>query len=145
MELLEEITEAEEMQYRKIQLAREARRWAETELGVFPNLSFERVATYPAVYAVFAALPDGLESAYKHGLDFVDFNTYSDARRFRSEWDAEGYHTNVVGFEAINTFSMPITPALLRQSFLRILEVVLHEQFHIHVDNKGWRFPLHVE
>jgi len=129
----------------KLKLVRDAKRFAVEKLGITENPSFENVGDNGAFYGVYVAWKHCLDSPFGDAYGRVCFSNEQKAKRYQIKNERRGLDTNFVIWNATSRMDCPITSSLLSKSETRIVEIVLHENFHIHVDIENMWVPRCIE
>ena len=117
-----------------VNLVKELKAYAVTELGISENPSFQSVEEGEWFYGIYVSRTDCIEPYFKN---YGTCETYTDEKEWRdriadlSKYDID---INPVVWEALGFKECQIKKSLLRASKSRLSYVVLHENAHIHCE-----------
>jgi predicted aminopeptidase len=120
----------------KTKLILDIKKFAVKELGIAPNNSFKRVNNIDAVYALYASRKDKIKSVIGGKWKYKPYENKNDCEKEEKFLKARGYDVLKVKFEAWADKNFQITNSLIACSKTRIAYIVLHENFHIHCEEK---------
>lgn len=121
----------------KIKLILDIKEFAVKEMGIAPNNSFRKVNNIDAVYGLYASRKDQIKSIIRDKWEYKSYENKNDCEKEEKLLKAKGYDVLKVKFEAWADKNFQITNSLIASSKTRIAYVVLHENFHIHCEEKN--------
>lgn len=129
----------------KVAFIKDVKQFAVKELGIAPNPSFQRISSDDIFYALYASRKDKLESVIRGKWRHWAFEDKKECKKDEEAYKKNEYDVLSIQCEGVGDINCPITPSLLRATKTRMAYVVLHENFHINIEENRWRFNPAIE